>query len=137
MKILSCVITVVMLAFAQQSMAADKSIYYGDWEGKAGDNQIEITLSKKKVRLIIGGTTVSRPIKFEYTYSNISPYPFLSILFTDEKENEHLLYVAIGTETKSDKAKLSGFYEKSRIIPDSHGRMESVSEKLEVIQKDK
>lgn len=123
----------LLMFFTQQSMAVDKSIYYGDWKGKAGSDSVSLSLSKRKVAVEINNKKVIQPIKHEYTYSKISPYPFLSITFTDKQETEHLLYVVIGTGSKGDKAKLTGFYEKSRIIPNSHGKLDSVSEKIELI----
>ena len=134
MKQLLGAITLLLMACAQQSMATDKSIYYGEWTGKAGNTPISLTLLKKNVSLTIGGTKINQKINCDYSYSKISPYPFLTIMFTDEHENEHLLYAVIGTSSGTEKTILTGFYERSHIIPDSDGELESTSEQLEMLQ---
>ncbi len=82
----------------------------------------------------MSGKKIKNEIKSEYTYSKISPYPSLSFVFSDAKNTEHLFYVLIGSETKYNKTKLIGFYEKTSIIPNSHGKVESTSEKIEFIK---
>jgi hypothetical protein len=114
-------------------MAMDKSIYYGKWHGNAGNSKIMINLKKRKTNITINGTPVSQAIKYEYTYSNVSPYPFLSIKFTDDKQAEHLFYLTIGIEA-DNKTRLLGFYEVSQIIPNSHGKLESISYSLKMEQ---
>ncbi len=127
-------IMLFLLVFAQQSFAIDRSIYYGEWEGKAGNTPISLTLSKTIVSLTISGTTINQKLDFDYSYSKISPYPFLSIRFTDENGNKHLLYASVGTSSETEKAILTGFYERSHIIPGSDGELESTSEQLKMLQ---
>ena len=116
-------------------MAVDKSIYYGHWEGKSGNESISLDIAKKeKASLAINGASVNQPIRVEYIFSKISPYPFVSILFMDEKQNEHLIYAVIGLGGEKEKSMLTGFYEKSHLIPGKDGELESVLEHLELVQ---
>jgi len=124
----------LLFMFSGYSFAVDKSIYYGDWKGKANNENISVHLTKNKVVLSISGEKIKQEVKSEYTYSKLSPYPALSFVFSDEKNVEHLFYVLIGSETKCNKTKLIGFYEKTSIIPDSHGKVESISEKVEFVK---
>lgn len=133
-KMKTLLLTILLLMISGYSFAVDKSVYYGDWKGTVNNEAFSIQLSKKKLVLIISGEKIKEEIKSEYTYSNISPYPTLSFMFSDEKNAEHLYYVVIGSDTKCNKTKLIGFYEKTRIIPDSHGKVESTSEKVELVK---
>jgi hypothetical protein len=124
-----------LLACAQPSVAVDKSIYYGHWVGKSGNESISLDLSKnEKASLAINGAPVNQPIRVEYAFSSISPYPFVSILFIDSKQTEHLFYAVIGSDGEKQESMLTGFYEKSRLIPGKDGELESALERLELVQ---
>lgn len=132
-KIMGSVFILLML-FSQQSIAVDESIYYGKWEGVVCNTALSLALSKKSVVVEMKGGEKIQDVKYEYVYSNISPYPFLSVMFTDNNKIEHLLYVVIGSGSEDKKGRLTGFYEKSKIIEDSHGRLEASSERIEFIR---
>lgn len=125
---------IFIIFFSNQCIAVDKSIYYGKWEGKSFNDFLYLNISKNTITIKTGGKKITKDIKHGYVYSNNSPYPFLSILFTDKKETEHLLYFVIGEDSKDRKEKLSGFYERSTIIPDTDGELKSSSEKIELIK---
>ncbi len=131
-KIISGVFVLLMLV-SQQCMAIDKSIYYGKWKGVECNNLFSLELSKNTAIIKIRGEEVVQDIKHQNIYSHIAPYPFLSLIFTDKNDTEHLLYVVVGTD-KNKREKLTGFYEKSEIVPNSHGKLESFSEKIEFIK---
>ena len=134
MRWLSVSITLLLLAITQQSVAVDKSIYYGNWEGKAGNIPVSLTLSKKRVSLTINGKAINQKVDCDYSYSKTSPYPFLSIMFTDNNENEHLLYAVVGTSSETKKTILTGFYERSHVIQGGNGELESTSQQLRMVQ---
>jgi hypothetical protein len=130
---ISGVFVILMIVISQQVYAVDKSIYYGKWKTISVNESVSLNLTKNKVTVAVNGKKITWPVKFEYVYSKFSPYPFLSIMFTDEQKTEHLIYVAIGAESKCRKTMLTGFYEKTDIIADSHGNLESVTKKIEFI----
>lgn len=130
MKAILPIILIMIASF--QVFAVDKSIYYGSWKGKVGDESISLNLSKNKIAININSKNITQPIGYEYSYSKQSPYPFLSISFKNNSEAEHLIYLVIGTETKSNKVMLRGFYENTQIIPDSHGKLKTKSNKIEL-----
>lgn len=69
-------------------------------EGNAFSDLLILNFSKNTIDIALGGRNITADIKYKYVYSNDLPYPFLSILFTDDKEVEHLLYFVIGTDSK-------------------------------------
>lgn len=124
----------VFMMVSYQIFAVDKSIYYGSWGEKAGSDLLSLTLLKNNIIIKINGKKISQPVEYEYIYSKISPYPFLSIVFTDEQKTEHLIYLLIGDESKCNKTILSGFYEMTTLIENSDGKLTSSSRKIELVK---
>ncbi len=110
------------------------SVYYGKWKGVVCNTALFLALSKKSVVVEMKGGEKVQDVKYEYVYSNISSSPFLSVMFTDNNKIEYLLYVAIGSGSEDKKGQLTGFYEKSKLIEDSHGRLETSSEGVGLIR---
>jgi len=127
-------ILVLMLFFNSGVLyAVDESIYYGKWKLTVHKNDMTLILKRGEASVWFDDKEHYHAIKYEYTYSNLSPYPFLSVVFNDEADVEHLLYLLVGDSTDDTRSSLIGFYEKTKIIDNSHGEMESVTYKVEFI----
>lgn len=124
----------LLLLFTRPGLAVDKSLFFGNWRGSAGGDTVSLSVAKRQITMVINGKTILEPIKHEYSDAKLSPYPMLSLSFIDDEAREHLLYMVIGTESGDGRAKLTGFYEKTQLIMDSHGKQVSVAEKIELVQ---
>ena len=111
-------ILLLFTLFASYAQAVDVSILQGEWKNK----NLSLFISESAIKICLIHKSCFSDVKYEFIQPDITPYPFISIAFSED-EVEHLLYLAVGKADKDKTAKLVGFYEKSTIVENTHGEL--------------
>lgn len=116
----------------------DKSIYFGKWQSRGGDVQIDLVITNEKnITLMINGKEVV-DFRFNFNYcKEYTVYPFLCIWTSYEggKKFTHHIYVTIGAQGKATELNLlRGFYVTSVLIDEQREIEETIYYPIELIK---